>query len=202
MAPPAAENDGSGRAVPWATLALAAVAGLALAVGPVGAAFFYERDLILQGEVWRLWTGHLAHFGPAHLGWNLAVLLPAGGWLERLNPVRARWFYLVCPLVISVVLLAFDRSLARYAGLSGLATGTLVLLACRQMLVGSGEPEWLWLGVLILVGAKIGWETFAGEPLLAAPHSFRAVPLAHVAGALAGVFFSAGLQREFSRRRR
>lgn len=194
-------EDNRGRAAPWATLLIAGLTGLVLAVPSGETAGFYEREPILRGEVWRLWTGHLAHFGAVHLGWNLAVLLSAGCWLERFNPARTRWFYLVCPLVISLVLLAFDRSLDRYAGLSGLAAGTLVLLACRQLLVGSGEPEWVWLGVLGLVGAKIAWETATGEPLLIDGHRFRAVPLAHLAGALCGVFFSAGLQRDFSRRR-
>jgi rhomboid family GlyGly-CTERM serine protease len=189
------ENDRP--VVPWATLALAAAAGLAFAVPRVGAALLYERGPILQGELWRAWTGHLAHFGPGHLGWNLVVLVPAGCWLERFHPVRVRWLYLVCPLVISGTLLVCDRSLDRYAGLSGLATGTLVLLAGRQLLGGAGEPAWVWLGVLVLVGAKIGWEMFTGEPLLAAAHDFRAVPLAHVAGALCGVFFAARLTGSF-----
>ncbi|SDS42058.1 rhombosortase [Opitutus sp. GAS368] len=194
-----AENDRP--VVPWATLALAAAAGLAFAVPRVGAACLYERGPILQGEVWRAWTGHLAHFGPGHLGWNLAVLLPAGCWLERLHPVRVRWLYLVCPLVISATLLVFDRSLDRYAGLSGLATGTLVLLAGRQLLVGAGEPAWIWLGVFALLGVKVAWETATGEPLLADGHSFRAVPLAHLSGAVCGLLFGAGLRREFPRRR-
>jgi rhomboid family GlyGly-CTERM serine protease len=195
------ENNDRDRAVPWVTLALAAAAGLALAVRALGAALIYDRGLILRGQVWRLWTGHLVHFGPGHLAWDLAVFLPAGCWLERFNPARTRWFYPVCALVISVTLLACDRSLERYAGLSGLAAGTLVLLACRQLIVGSDEPEWIWLGVLGLLGAKIAWETATGEPLLADGHSFRAVPLAHLAGAVCGLLFSAGLRRGFTPRR-
>jgi rhomboid family GlyGly-CTERM serine protease len=170
------------RAAPWATLVIGALAGLTLAVRPLGAGLIYERTLIMGGQVWRLWTGHLVHFGPGHLFWNLAVFVPVGCWLERLGPALMRWFYLVCPLVISAGLLAFDRSLVRYAGLSGVATGALVLLAGRLQSAESGQPVWVWTGVLGLVGAKIGLESFTGTPLLSGAGDFRAVPLAHLGG--------------------
>ena len=50
------------------------------------APLLYERAALLDGAWWRLWTGHWVHFSMSHLAWNVAVLLGAGAWLERLQP--------------------------------------------------------------------------------------------------------------------
>ncbi|MBL9214832.1 MAG: rhombosortase [Opitutaceae bacterium] len=158
-------------------------------VEPLTWALLYERGLILQGQVWRLWTGHVVHWGASHFLWDLAVFLPAGCWLERLWPARARWFYAVTPGLISVLLLAFDPALLRYAGISGLATGTLVLLAGLQ-LRRRDEPRWPWIGVLALVAAKLLHELIARAPLMVQGFDgIRTVPLAHAGGVVCtGVF--------------
>jgi rhomboid family GlyGly-CTERM serine protease len=178
------------KALPWATLAIALVAILALAFQSVSEVFIYDRSLIFRGQIWRSWTGHVVHYGPSHLFWDLAVFLPAGCWLERLWPWSARWFYTVCPLLISLAMLWLDPSLNRYAGLSGLATGVLVLLAGRQLSGKNHEPAWFWLGVLALVGAKIGLEIITGAPLVVSGFSgIRTVPLAHIGGLVCGIVF-------------
>lgn len=172
------------------TLVLALLASLALVSDSVTEWLIYDRALIFKGEIWRMWTGHVVHFGSSHFIWNLAVFVPSGCWLERLWPVRTRWFYLACPLVISLALLWLDPSLVRYAGLSGLATGMLVLLAGRQLGRRKQEPAWFWLSVLILVAAKIVLELFTGTPLLVSGFAdVRTVPLAHIFGAVCGVVF-------------
>jgi rhomboid family GlyGly-CTERM serine protease len=172
------------------TLVLALLAGLALKFESVAAGFIYDRQLIFKGEIWRAWTGHVVHFGLSHSTWNLAIFLPTGWWLERLWPVLTRWFYLACPLIISAALLMLDPSLARYAGLSGLATGMLVLLAGLQLGRRKEEPAWFWWSVLALVGAKIGVELFTGAPLLVSGFgNIRTVPLAHIFGVVSGVLF-------------
>ena len=178
------------RRFPWATLV---VVGLALATHLLPALAelsIYDRRLIVHGEIWRTWTGHIVHFGRSHLFWDVAVFLPAGCWLERLWPRRARWFYLVCPLAISTALFVLEPTLLRYAGLSGLATGTLVLLAALQLQRRSNEPAWFWWSVLALVGLKIGIELFTGAPLMVTDFvGIRSVPLAHIGGAVCGLVF-------------
>ena len=168
---------------PWLT-GLVALAAVALHCWPrAGAALFYERARILDGEWWRLWTGHFVHFGASHLGWNLAVLLPAGAWAERLAPARTRVFLALAPLVIGIALLVLDPALARYAGLSGVVSGVLALLAFTQ-LAADGAARWFWHGVLALLALKIGVELFAGHAVFAhfdVP-DVHAVPLAHAAG--------------------
>jgi rhomboid family GlyGly-CTERM serine protease len=174
-------------------MCLALLAAGAFRVKAVDDFFIYDRALISRGELWRAWTGHVVHFGSSHILWNLAVFLPVGIWLERLRPGLTRGFYVVCPLFISIALWFLDPTLFRYAGLSGLATGMLVLLAGLQLERRPQEPAWLWWSVLILVGTKIGVELFSGKPLLVSGFTdIRTVPLAHIFGAGCGVAFLMG----------
>jgi hypothetical protein len=96
------------------------------------------------------------------------------------------------------VLLGFDPALARYGGLSGVATGLVVLLALDRLWTGGREPRWVWLAVLGLVAAKQLVEAVAGaEVFVQFGPGVRPVPLAHLAGTFAalGVFF--GTHRQF-----
>lgn len=197
---PGAVEDGAAarRGCPWATVAVA-LAALGVAAWPAaGAVLEYERVAVLRGELWRLWTGHVVHYGASHLAWNLAVFVPAGVWLERLAPVRLRWLLVVAPVAIGGALLAVDASLARYAGLSGVATGVVALLALTK-LGTTGSDVFFWRAVLGLVALKIAVEGFGAQPLFAVFDlpGVRTVPLAHGVGAGA-----AGLLWWVSRRHR
>jgi rhomboid family GlyGly-CTERM serine protease len=180
----------TGPAFPWMTLAIALVSTAALLFESVSSGLIYERSLIFKEQLWRLWSGHVVHFGLSHFTWNLAVFLPSGVWLERLWPATTRWFYALSPLIISAALLLLDPTLTRYAGLSGIATGMLVLLACLQLGRRKEEPAWFWVSVLALVGIKIGVELFTGEPVFVSGFGdIRTVPLAHIFGILSALVF-------------
>ncbi|MBI5688664.1 MAG: rhombosortase [Verrucomicrobia bacterium] len=177
---------------PWATAALAGAAALLMLVPAAGPALGYDRAAIFSGQLWRLWTGHFLHFGAAHFGWNAAVFTVAGAWVETVAPGRARWFYGLAPAIVSAVLLGFEPALALFGGLSGLATGLVVLLALDRLKAGGREPRGVWLAVLGLVAAKQILEWVAGAELFVVFEAgVRPVPLAHLAGALTavGVFF-------------
>lgn len=175
------------KAWPWATVLITVAALITFAYAQLSDVLIYQRSLIFSGQVWRTWTGHIIHFGPTHLAWDLAVFLPAGAWLENLRPRCARWLYFLGPIIISAFLLVFDPTLERYAGLSGLAIGTLVLLAVVQ-LADKNESPWLWLGVLLLVTAKLAIELRQGTPLLVSDFAnIRNVPLAHFSGVGCGL---------------
>jgi len=166
-----------------ATLGIA-VAAVAAYVWPrLADAWIYERPAILAGQVWRLWTGHLVHYSVSHLLLDLAVFVAAGGWLEWILPRPARWFYLLAPPVISAALLVGEPTLARYAGLSGVATGVLVLLALVQWRRDAAAPVWFWPAVLALVAVKVAVEARGTTPLFARfDPDIRVVPLAHLGG--------------------
>jgi rhomboid family GlyGly-CTERM serine protease len=179
-----------------ATLALALFAGVVLGSQGLSAVLIYDRELLARGQLWRAWTGHVVHYGSSHLLWDLVVLVPAGCWLESRWPKAARRFYLACPLVISAVLFVFDPELVRYAGLSGLATGVLVLLAGSHLGSRDDGRRWLWVGVLVLVTAKLAHEFISGAPLVVSDlgGNVRSVPLAHLVGAVCGIAFTIALR--------
>jgi rhomboid family GlyGly-CTERM serine protease len=161
-------------------------------------ALLYDRTAVLHGEFWRLWTGHWVHFGASHLLWNLLVLVPAGVWAEWLAPKSFRLLSILAPGAIGAVLLAFDPALERYGGLSGLAAAVLAFLAFTE-LTASPDGRWFWRGVLMLLVIKIVAEFLADQSLFARfeDPGVRAVPLAHLAGAVtaAAVHF-AGRRRQ------
>lgn len=118
-----------------------------------------EREAMMAGQWWRVWTGHLAHTGPTHLFGNLAALTMLLGWARSRHLLRPCLLYaaLAAPL-ISISLLAMLPWLEWYAGLSGLLHSLLALLLIRlgtgPALIGFGllakkiilESQGLWPG--------------------------------------------------------
>jgi len=175
---------------PWVSVCVIAFT-LGVAFQPALApTLLYERLALLRGEYWRLWTGHFVHFGSSHLYWNLAVFAVASIWSERLTPGRTRLLLVVAPGVIGLALFGLEPALATYGGLSGVATAMLVFLATTQLArlgpAAATSDRWFWRAVLTLVVLKIGAEFALQQPLFArfAPAGIRAVPLAHLSGAL------------------
>jgi len=171
---------------PWVTFAVA-LAALAIRVAPNTSHFLILKpQQVFSGQLWRLWTGHLVHFGSSHLFWNLAVFVVTGAWAETLAPRRTRFFLLLAPPFISIVLLVFAPGLLMYGGLSGIAVGTFVLLAWLRL--GSEKSSrWFWRAALALLAAKIVIESFLSGPIFAriSGQGIHDVPLAHIAGAVA-----------------
>ncbi len=186
------DRPGGRRRVPWATLLLAVAAVLAL--WPAAREHMvYDRAAILKGEVWRLYLGNLTHFGVNHLVWNLAVLLVAGSWVESLRPGCARGFLLTAPAAVGLALLLFRPGLEFYSGLSGVASGAVVLLALVQW-SEPGIGRWLGGGLLLLVAIKLAAEWVGGGAVFAhfAGTSVRVEPAAHLAGLAWAGFWQAG----------
>ena len=180
------------RRVPLVTLLLVGGA-LAAALGPGGSALLiYDRQAILSGEIWRLFTGHWVHFSMSHLVYD-SLALGLAGWMIEAR--RVRCFGVLCllaPWIIGLALLVACPNLRYYGGLSGLATCTLVYLA----LDGLGDRS-VWCGVCMLllagVAAKIFFEARTGTMLFATIKSgtVEVATASHVAGALTALIFHA-----------
>jgi rhomboid family GlyGly-CTERM serine protease len=153
-----------------------------------GAALVYDRAAILDGEVWRLVTGHWVHFSARHLFCDVTVLAITG-WLIGCRGDRA--FPAVCLLAsvsISLALLVFMPDMAYYGGVSGIAMASTVYLALQAL----HEPA-PWRGaavsVLLVCVAKVVLEAVTGDFTLAGLGRARVVPvpLSHLVGAASGV---------------
>lgn len=167
----------------WATLTVAALAlGIAIVPGAAGL-LLYRRVDLAAGQLWRLWSGHLVHFGWRHLLADLAVFAIAGAWIEQIAPYTTRVFLAVAPVLISALLYLADPQLAFYGGLSGLAVGLLVLLGLVQLRHDAAAPRWLWPAALAIVAGKVLLEAFTNTPLVSdfGP-DIKVSTLAHLGG--------------------
>jgi rhomboid family GlyGly-CTERM serine protease len=143
------------------------------------------RDAVETGEVWRLWSGHWIHFSASHLFWNLIVLLAAGAWLERVRPGLLLGHTAIAAPLIGLAVLAGEPALQTYGGLSGLATGVVVLLGLHQLRTPDAS-RWFWAGLLAVTALKtLSDVTQPGSGLVAfAQPGVRPSSVAHPAGAM------------------
>jgi len=173
---------------PWLTTVIIGSA-LFVAALPMGNAWFiFDRSAILQGEVWRMFTGHWVHFSMSHLLYDAIALGIAGFILEQKSRWRFGIFCAVAPWIISAALLVLEPELKFYAGLSGLATGA-VMLVCLE---GIRDASWKWIAIggMIAVTAKTVFVTGSGVNF-GAP-GIEISQASHVVGALVAI----GLQVE------
>lgn len=145
----------------------------------------FQRDAVIEGELWRLLTGHLVHLGWSHLTMNLLGLVVVWSLAGHYLSV-GRWniALLICALGTSLGLLLFNPGLAWYVGLSGLLHSVLVIGA----VLGVCERERSAVLLLVFVVAKLLWEQLQGAmPGSAEMAGGPVVVDAHLYGALAGL---------------
>ncbi len=185
------------RRIPWATALVVALVLLIWCL-PAGAdALAYDRTAILRGEIWRLWSGHLVHFSVSHLFWDLLATALAGAWIERAGFRGGRWLWVIAPPLVSLLMLLGEPTLARYGGLSAMATACVVF-ACLGELRCADAQRAVWWIILALVAVKVAWEFYTGDTIFARfdGSTVRAIPLSHAAGALAAVVVSLIFNRQ------
>jgi rhomboid family GlyGly-CTERM serine protease len=153
----------------------------------------YDREAIAQGELWRLVTCHLVHFGLEHLVWDAAVFALLAVLCWRLGRVRCLVSLGAATLAIPAVLFVLQPGLPTYRGLSGLDSALFVTaaLGLGQKLRADGRSTWgaAAIGSVAVLLGKVGYELATGQALFvdAASLGFVPVPLAHAVGGLAGM---------------
>lgn len=168
-------------------LVVLALSSLLIHLAGLDETFAYRRALVERGEVWRLFSGHLAHLGTAHLLENLGALLLVG-WLVGEQYSARRWWLIAaaCAFAISVALYLLNPAVEWYVGLSGVLHGLLVAGLWAQL--RRRESVTTARLLLLCIAGKLLWEQWAG-PL---PGSERlaggtVIVAAHLYGALAGL---------------
>lgn len=157
---------------------LGALAIAVWASGPEFAAVLqYQRDAIIEGQYWRLFTGHWAHLGWQHLIMNLGGLTVI--WIlfgEVLHGRKAWMITAAIALFISSALLFVYPQIEWYVGLSGLLHGLLAagaLLSLRAIPVTAGLAIVLLTGKLsveLTSGGSTQVEAFIDGPILIEAH--------------------------------
>lgn len=167
-------------------MVLPGLACLVLAALPEGAQVWlaWQRDAITQGEIWRLWTAHLLHFGALHAMAGVIALLLFGFVLH--HEERASW--LVCLAVVapllSAALLLVAPGLGDYRGASGLIAASLAWLLMHRA-AGGSRGALIAAAVLIVVisAESLGFAL----PASTLPDGINTVWQAHALGALLGL---------------
>ena len=171
------------------TVALAlACLGLACLPETLLAGLAWDREAILAGQWWRLWTGHLVHFGMPHALTNALVLLAAGSAAERsIGSARLLRQVVLAILAMSLLLLAAMPNLDEYRGASSLTA---------MLLVAAGTALWrqagCWRPALLAGGAVFAAATTfhalgAGAGLSSLPQGVAVAWQAHLLGAACGI---------------
>lgn len=149
---------------------------------------------VAQGQWWRIWTGHLTHYGGQHLFWDLLMFAVLGAACEQKHRL------VFVPLVggmtmgVSMAIFWFCPEVLVYRGLSGVDTGLFV-----WFLAGQCEECWLarerfaaglWLVPGVGLIGKLLYEAATGKILFVNAEAFTPLVEAHLAGAALGLMCS------------
>lgn len=183
----------------WLLLAALAAAGSLIAWFLPAAALDWQPGLAFA-EPWRWVTAAFVHWSPLHLGANLAgvAVLAAFGRAAALPPRAALAWALAWPATQAALLA--QPALAHYGGLSGVLHAGAAVVAVH-LAFRAGRASWIGCAVLLGLALKIGLERpWAGPLAHPAGWDIAVAPLAHAAGAVAGV--TAGAVSAWTMRRR
>lgn len=104
----------------------------------------FDRQQILAGQVWRLWTGHLVHSHLTHLALNgITAVALYFVFMTRIQATELLLCAFLFTFVISIILLCQYPSLAWYNGLSGLLHAVVAYLCLR---FAGAHNKLYWLG--------------------------------------------------------
>ena len=150
--------------------------------------FIYQKQLISQGEIWRLVAGHFLHTNGYHLLLNLAALIML--WLLHgrfYSQLDYTLLFLLTALVTSIGIYYFSPELQQYVGLSGVLHGIFVFGALMDIRASDKTGYLLFIGVWL----KIAYEQIYGASADVSSLIEASVAVdAHLWGALGGLLFS------------
>jgi rhomboid family GlyGly-CTERM serine protease len=156
----------------------------------VSAELFALTPAAAHGEIWRLWTGHLVHYDFRHFLTNaIAVVVPLALLESRSRRSILLSMTFLAPM-ISLALLGgahFDE----YRGASALALTVWVASALTLLRAQSASDRHTGAALITLAIGKLAFETAGAGHLWT---EVAPLPLAHVAGAIAGVIAFVGIQ--------
>jgi len=173
-----------------------AVGGICLLLACVGESeagmLAWDRGALQNGELWRLWTGHLVHFSVSQALGDTLALIVMGLYAEPLIGSRRFALLLACVAdLLSLGMLVLAPGLEEFRGASALATLTAVLagsLAWRR----HRESRPVLCCAALALAAKTLWEMGAHTAAFTdLPAGVAVAWQAHLLGALLGVLAAA-----------
>jgi rhomboid family GlyGly-CTERM serine protease len=167
----------------------------------VDSLFVYQYQLISQGELWRIFTGHFLHTNGIHLLLNLAALILLWALHGHFyNLKNYSLLFITSALICSAGLFYFSPEIHQYVGLSGVLHGIFVFGAILDIRYKDKTGYLLFIGVWL----KIAHEQFYGASKQVSTLIDANVAIdAHLWGAVGGLIFSCcyviiGIQKQRS----
>jgi len=163
--------------------------------------FVYQYQLIIQGELWRIFTGHFLHTNGIHLLLNLAALILLWALHGHFyNLKNYSLLFITSALICSAGLFYFSPEINQYVGLSGVLHGIFVFGAIMDIRHKDKTGYLLFIGVWL----KIAHQQFYGASKQVSTLIDANVAIdAHLWGAVGGLIFSCcyviiGIQKQRS----
>lgn len=162
----------------------------------LGEPMSYNREAILSGEWWRLWTGHFVHFTSMHAWTNCVLLFLLTVALGRIGPWRlVLGLFVVGPVAISFALMILVPEMVAYRGASALAALLLAVCAGHAFEKARGMSAFLLGMLLVAWSAKLFLEVTDGTNFSNLPTGIHVAWQAHIAGILMGIAVCVAMKR-------
>ena len=145
----------------------------------------FNRELVEQGDVWLLFSGHIVHLNWSHWLLNMAGLLIVAFFFSGHASFK-QWLMviLLSASVISAGIWWWLTDIRYYVGLSGVLHGLFLYGALREIRF---YPASGYVLVTVLIG-KLLWEFFNGAlPGSEEMAGGRVLTEAHLLGAVGGI---------------
>ena len=145
----------------------------------------FDRELVEQGDVWLLFSGHIVHLNWSHWALNMAGLAIVAFFFSSHASLK-QWLtvVLVSACVINIGLWWWMPEIRSYVGLSGVLHGLFLYGALREIRF---YPASGYVLSTVLIG-KLVWEFFNGAlPGSEDMTGGRVLTEAHLLGAIGGI---------------
>jgi len=151
-------------------------------------ALMYTRPDILQGEIWRIITGHFIHLNIMHWGLNAMGVLLALYLFYQVSLRDWAILSLLSSIGISILLLLFDPEVEWYVGFSGVLHAWFAYGGITTM----QKKRWLEASIiLVFLIVKIIWEQISGASELSQSLIQGSIIVnAHLYGAICGGLYA------------
>jgi rhomboid family GlyGly-CTERM serine protease len=150
-----------------------------------------DFDAVANGQWWRVWTGHVTHFGGEHLFWDLLMFMGLAGACEQLRPRQIVPALILMAGGISLAVQWFCTDIATYRGLSGIDTGLFVWFAGMRLVASVNARDLatglLWALPSVGLVGKLLYEAVTGQTLFVDSSGFVPLVTAHLAGVVIGL---------------
>lgn len=152
---------------------------------PVRQALEYDRSAILDGQVWRVFTGNFVHLGWGHVGEDMAGYVLLYLLLEDVLPGwRCPLLVVLGSLGVGIGILLMDQELRWYMGVSG-ALNTLWIAGAMLLM---RQRDWVGWVLAVFLSLKLIYEQMQGPlPWSVATTGGPVAVDSHLYGAFTGV---------------